>query len=218
MALQASVETRRAEAEMAIAILREELNRALSYRRKYNADGHNLCLALVDLTTGGSQVMAAYSNDSAIPHSLRLHLDLVPDTYALLPAGSRFGCDGMAQLHTEPKLLNFLTAQPAIRQQPFAPVEHAAAPPGQLIADYRDFVAGQRRQAQIRAQALPAVQAVKAVTLVSEIDCCPTCRAHSIERFRARYPDKPLSIIELGKVARAPTGYREVTISRTTSG
>lgn len=206
---------RRSDAEMAIAILREELNRALSYKTKYDVEGHNICLAIVELTTGGTAVLGAYSNDSAIPESIRLHLNLVPDTYALLPRGSRFGCDGMAQLHTEPKLLNFLTAAPTIRDQPFSPVTHAKPPRGEQHAFYRAVVGGQRAQAAAHARLLPAVQAVRAVTLVSEIDCCRTCCDYSIDRFRARFPGKPLDIIELGKTAGMPTPYSRVTITRT---
>lgn len=208
-------ETRRADAEMAIALLREELNRALSYKTRYDTEGHNICLAIVELTTGGTAVLAAYSNDSAIPASIRLHLNLVPDTYALLPAVQRFGCDGMAQLHTEPKLLNFLTAAPAIREQPFTTAPPANPPRGQQLAFYRAVLGGQRDQARAQARLLPAVQAVKSVTLVSEIHCCRTCCDYSIDRFRARYPGKPLEIIELGKVSGQPTPYSRVTISRT---
>jgi alkylhydroperoxidase family enzyme len=128
---------------------------------------------------------------------------------------SRFGCDGMAQLHTEPKLLNFLTALPTIRQQPFGPVVHAKPPRGEQIAFYREFLSAQRAQATTRAGLLPAVQAVKSVTLVSEINCCRTCCDYSIDRFRARFPGKPLEIIELGKVSGQATPYSRVTVTRT---
>lgn len=215
MALQVPAETRRADAEMAIAVLREELNRALSYKTRYDTEGHNICLAIVELTTGGTAVLGAYSNDSAIPQSIRLHLNLVPDTYALLPQAQRFGCDGMAQLHTEPKLLNFLTAAPAIRAQPFSSAPPPKPPRGPQLAFYRAVVGGQRSQATAQARLLPAVQAVKSVTLVSEIDCCRTCCDYSIDRFRARFPGKPLEIIELGKVSGQATPYSRVTITRT---
>ena len=35
----------RGDAEMAIAFVREQLNHALAYRIKYDADKHNICLA-----------------------------------------------------------------------------------------------------------------------------------------------------------------------------
>src|SRR5262249_31739744 len=87
----------RGDAEMAIALKRAELNRALSYKTKYNAEGHNICLALVRFTDGTIDVLAAYSNDSAIPESIRLGLNLIANVYAVLPVSQRFGCDGMAQ-------------------------------------------------------------------------------------------------------------------------
>lgn len=102
MASQIPKDARRQDAELVIAFLREELNRHHTYKGRYDADGHNLCLAIIDLTNGASTVLAAYSNDSAIPASLRLHLSLVPDTYALMPPALRCGCNGMAQLHTKP--------------------------------------------------------------------------------------------------------------------
>lgn len=37
----------RGDAEMAVALKRAELNRALDYLTKYDAEGHNICLALV---------------------------------------------------------------------------------------------------------------------------------------------------------------------------
>src|SRR5437868_5628521 len=96
----------RADVEAAIAIKRAELNAAMSYKSGYNAEDHNICLALIRYRDGSSDVVAAYSNDAAIPESIRLGLNLVPNLYGALPTGARFGCDGMAQYHTEPKLLN----------------------------------------------------------------------------------------------------------------
>ena len=96
---------RRRDAEMALAIMREDLNRALAYRTRYDAEGHNICLAIV-LTKGDiSTVLAAYSNDAAIPESIRLGLNLVPNTYEMLAGRTRFGCDGMAQ-YQRSRLLN----------------------------------------------------------------------------------------------------------------
>lgn len=200
---------------MAIAFLREELNRHLTYKTRYDADGHNLCLAIIDLTSGSSTVLAAYSNDSAIPTSLRLHLSLVPDTYASMPPAARFGCDGMAQLHTEPKLLNFLTATPEIRERAFSMAPPAKPPRTEGLRFYRAVLGTQRERAAAAARMMPATEAIKAVTLVSEIACCTTCVRYSINRFRTRFPGTPLETIELGKTAGQPTPYSRVAITRT---
>lgn len=215
MASQVPQQVRRQDAELAIAFLREELNRHLAYKKRYDADGHNLCLAIIDLKTGGSTVLAAYSNDSAIPDSLRLHLSLVPDTYASMPPAARFGCDGMAQLHTEPKLLNFLTATPVIREQAFSMAPPAKPPRGEGMKFYHAVLGTQRARAMAAARMMPAVEAIKAVTLVSEIACCTTCVKYSINRFRTRFPGTALETIELGKTAGQPTRYTQVTITRT---
>ena len=106
----------RGDVEMAIALKRAELNRMLEYKTEYDADGHNICLALLRFNDGGNDVLTAYSNDSAIPESIRFGLNLIPNLYDSIPGPERFGCDGMAQFHTEPKLLNYLCATAAIRQ------------------------------------------------------------------------------------------------------
>lgn len=205
-------QARREDAEMAIAFLRAELNRLLEYRTRYDTEGHNLCLAIVDLKNGDSTVLAAYSNDSAIPAAIRLHLNLVPDLYALMPHAARFGCDGMAQLHTEPKLLNFLTATPEMRERAYA-----FAPPGKPARTeaqgfYRAVLDAQRERTAATARLTPPTAAISAVTLVSEIACCMTCVAYSINRFRERFPDTPLETIELGKKAGQPTPYQHVRV------
>src|SRR5689334_17659864 len=120
---------RLADLEMALSTMREDLNRALSYRRKYNVEKHNICLAIIDFGGSSNVVLAAYSNDSAIPESVRLGLNLVPNTYKFLPENARFGCDGMAQYHTEPKLLNYLCASPDVRRRAFQPAITARNPP-----------------------------------------------------------------------------------------
>ncbi|MGK7867206.1 hypothetical protein [Falsiroseomonas sp. E2-1-a20] len=214
MADQVPSHAKRQDAEMAIAFVREELNRALAYKKRYDAEGHNLCLAIVELKTGGSAVIAAYSNDSAIPESLRLHLSLVPDVYALMKPSQRFGCDGMAQFHTEPKLLNFLTATPSIREQPFSSATPDRPPRVGGQALYRAVLGVQRRQATTAAKLLPPPEMMTTVTLVSEIACCPTCVAYSINRFRGRFSGKRLETIELGKQAGQPTAYSGITVTR----
>lgn len=75
----------RKDAEMAIALKRAELNRALSYKVNYDAEGHNICLALIRFKDNTIDVLTAYSNDSAIPESIRLGLNLIPNLYAFMP-------------------------------------------------------------------------------------------------------------------------------------
>jgi hypothetical protein len=206
----AMTEWDRAEAEMAIALKRAELNRALSYRTRYNAEGHNICLALINFKDGSSDVLTAYSHDSAIPESIRLGLNLVPDVSAFVPASARFGCAGMGQYHTEPKLLNFLAATPAIRQRVYT---------GPLPEDplYRRVLEKQREQAARQAQRLKRPEDIASVTLVTEIDCCTTCTDYSLQRFRARFPHTPLHVIELGKKVRekVPAQFRHVKVTVT---
>lgn len=198
----------RRDAEMAIAVKRAELNRALSYKIKYDAEGHNICLALVRFTDGTTDVLAAYSNDSAIPESIRLGLNLIGDVYAALPATQRFGCDGMAQFHTEPKLLNYLCATPAIRQS----ILGTSLPQNPL---YRAILQKQREQAARQAGRLKNPDEVAAILLVTEIDCCRTCTDYSLIRFRARFPNTPLDVLELGKRVsdQVPTQFKHVKVT-----
>ena len=198
---------------MALALMREDLNRALAYKQKYNAEEHNICLALVSFRAGPDAVLAAYSNDAAIPSSIRLGLNLVPNVYGLLPTGARFGCDGMAQYHTEPKLLNFICASPSLRQRAYQSPAAAAAR-GEALAFYRNVLEGQRRAARAAAERLQGLDQITELTIVSEIDCCPTCVAYSIDRFRTNAPHARLVVIEQGKTAGQPTPYRAVTITR----
>jgi len=185
------IEWSRGDAEMALALKRTELNRALQYRSKYNADDHNICLALIRFKDGTFDVLAAYSNDSAVPESLRLGLNLIPDLSASLPKEKRFGCNGMAQFHTEPKLLNYLCATPAVRQNAL----HGSLPTHSF---YRSVLTEQRGQASLRAQLLKGPGDIASITLVTEIDCCPTCTQYSVERFRAMFP-APLYVVELAR-------------------
>jgi hypothetical protein len=204
---------RRADAEMALAIIREDLNRALAYRIRYDTEGHNVCLAIVDFLDGSRVVLAAYSNDAALPESIRLGLNLVPNIYELLPVGARFGCDGMAQYHTEPKLLNFICASPDLRQRAFQ-TSKRPTPRGVSHEFFLNFVDKQRRAARDAATRLNTPENISALTLVSEIDCCRTCVSYSIQRFRTMFPGKALDTIELGKAAGEPTPYQTVRITR----
>ncbi|HPF59539.1 MAG TPA: hypothetical protein P5149_06800 [Candidatus Competibacteraceae bacterium] len=196
--------------EMAIALKRAELNQVMGYRKNYDAEEHNLCLALIRFQDGSSEILVAYSNDSAIPESIRLGLHLIPNVYDKLPPNERFGCDGMAQYHTEPKLLNYLLATLEVRQTAY---RRQFLPRDPL---YRFILQRQRQQARAQAVLSSNIKKVAAVVIVTEIDCCPTCTAYSIARFRERFPGIPLRTIELGKQAKGGVKpqYRQVTINR----
>jgi hypothetical protein len=196
--------------EMAIALKRVEVNQAMGYRKNYDAEEHNLCLALIRFHDGSSEILTAYSNDSAIPESTRLGLHLIPNVYGKVPANERFGCDGMAQYHTEPKLLNYLCATLEARQTAY---RNQFLPRDPL---YRFILQRQRRHASEQAILSRDIKKVTAVVIVTEIDCCPTCTAYSIERFRERFPDIPLRTIELGKQVKGGVKpqYRQVTVNR----
>lgn len=200
----------RGDIEMAIALKRVELNQAMGYRKNYDAEEHNICLALIRFQDGSSEILAAYSNDSAIAESVRLGLHLIPNTYDRLPANERFGCDGMAQYHTEPKLLNYLCATLETRQ---AAYRKQFLPRDPL---YRFILQRQRQYASDQAALTRDIKKVAAVVIVTEIDCCPTCTAYSIERFRERFPGIPLRTIELGKQVSGGVKpqYRQVTVNR----
>ncbi len=190
---------------MAIALKRAELNRALAHKTSYNTEGHNLCLALVHYNDGTSDVLAAYSNDSAVPESMRLGLGLIPNLYGELAEGKHFGCGGMAQFHTEPKLLNWLCATSIIRRGKYHQ-EHLPR-----IPFYRAILNKQRTEAAHHASRLKRPENMAAVTLVTEIDCCTTCTKYAIDRFRARFPHVALHVIELGKQSGEQTEYTRVS-------
>ena len=194
---------------MAIALKRAEVNRFLEYRTAYNPEDHNICLALLEFNDGTTDVLAAYSNDSAIPESIRLGLNFIPNLYEALPGLERFGCDGMANSHTEPKLLNYICAAPGIRQTAFG-----GPLPGNPL--YKSVLQKQRSGVAGHAQRLKLPHEIRSVTLVSEIDCCTTCTNYSIQRFRARFPRIPLDLIELGKQVskNKPPQFRMVTVTK----
>ena len=198
----------RSDAEMAIALKRAELNRALAHKSNYDAEGHNICLALIEYRGGGFDVLVAYSHDSAVPESLRLGLNLIPNLYGELSAGERFGCDGMAQYHTEPKLLNYLCATPVIRQGALG----SWLPRHGL---YSSILRKQRADVARQAGLLRTSAEFASITLVTEINCCATCTRYSIGRFRGKFPAVQLDVIELGKNpgAGAPTQFKKVTIT-----
>jgi hypothetical protein len=195
----------RGDAEMAIALKRAELNRALDYKARYDAEGHNICLALICYKDQTTDVLVAYSNDSSIPESTRLGLGLIPDVSTSLSVAERFGCDGMAQFHTEPKLLNYLCTTPLVRKRAFQG-------PLPQNAFYRSVLEGQRKQAIRLANHLKRPEDIDSLTLITEIDCCPTCTRYSIQRFRAKFPSTPLHAIELGKKVseKVPPRYQKV--------
>jgi hypothetical protein len=213
----------RKDAETAIALKRAELNSALQHKSKYDPEGHNVCLALIRFKDGTLDVLAAYSHDSVIPESIRIGLNLIPNLYAALPDTKRFGCDGMPQFHTEPKLLNYLCAAPSIRQDAL----QAPLPKSPL---YRSFLTHQRKEASTQAQ-MPSLdqrmsgrpgtgmkpKEIASITLVSEINCCRTCTKYSVERFRTQFPSIPLEVIELGKVVstKEPAQFKAIKVTET---
>jgi len=196
--------------EMGLALKRAEINNAMRYRQNYDAEEHNLCLALIRFQDGSFEIQAAYSNDSALPESIRLGLQLIPNVYNQVPANERFGCDGMAQYHTEPKLLNYLCANLEVRQTAY---RNQFLPRDPL---YRFILQRQRRQAKEQAELSKEIKKVATVVIATEIDCCRTCTAYSIERFRERFPDIPLRTIELGKQVKGGVKpqYQKVTVNR----
>jgi hypothetical protein len=199
----------RGDAEMAIALKRVELNAALAHKTNYDAEGHNICLALIAYTDNTTEVLAAYSNDSVLRPSMRLGLGLVSDVAGTMPKSQRMNCDGMAQYHTEPKLLNYLCATPRRRQS----VLKTPLPKNPI---YRKILKAQRDEAMRRPSFLKTADDIVELTLVTEIDCCVTCTRYAVDRFRTRFPETPLDVIELHKVvsAKKPPQYEEVTIKK----
>lgn len=196
----------RGDFEMSMLYVRAMLNQDLK-DRSYDADGHNICLARIFYKDGTFRVLAAYSNDSEISESTRLRLHLIPSLYTKLAKAERFGCDGRAQYHTEPKLLNYLCANPSLREGAFdGPPRHNP--------DYRWIITRQRNQAKRQAHLLKGIEDVASITLVTEIDCCKLCTKYSIERFRAMFPI-PLEVVSLGKRVRdkIPAQFKEARMT-----
>ncbi|MCI0665212.1 MAG: hypothetical protein L0220_29465, partial [Acidobacteria bacterium] len=132
---------------------------------------------------------------------------LISDLSASMPETERFGCNGMAQYHTEPKLLNYLCATPEIRENAFRGAPYKDPIPQSVLENQREEAAGQ-------AERMKGPEDIASVTLVTEIDCCRTCERYSVKRFRARFPDTPLQVIELGKEVKGkvPPQYKEVKV------
>ncbi len=198
----------RAEAEIAIAYLRAQINAHLEYKKAYDAEAHNACVARVLYKDGSISVLAAYSEDSAVSYSTRLALHLVPDVSRLLPAGEKFGCNGMAQYHTEPKLLNFLLAPPQARRQAYGP-----APQPNTI--YRSILSAQIRQAHTEASLLKGLDDAERIDLVTEINCCKTCCKYAIEQCTNRHR-VIVHPIELGKGVKqgTPPTFEIITVKK----
>jgi len=220
--------------EHTVAYLRASLNNILR-GRKYDADKHNLCIAVVEYADGRSDTFAAYSNDSALSGNFPGIFDflgLVPNTYPLLKEDlaksgkadlTPFGCDGMAQYHTEPKLMNFLASSPAVRQRALKaqrkPLGDSYRRKDVSEADLNQLNGILDRQldtAMRHAGQLPGIDAIVQVTLASEIDCCKTCMKHTIDKFNARYPSARIqhdkTLFELGKTAGSPTPFKHTQI------
>ncbi len=215
-------EWNRADAEMAIALKRQEINKALGYRKAYDAEGHNLCLALINFTDGNWDVIGAYSDSAALPRSLLLGLGLIPDVSYAMDKRSRLGCNGMGLYHTEPKLLNWLTARPEIRVRAIEKIR-LPTPRSMPLATYHAVLRAQKEDAIKAARRLPVVGSVGGdlvkfvddvadITLVTEIDCCKTCEDYAIKEFRKRFPRIHLYKIELGKQVSAGIGPHYATV------
>lgn len=114
----------------------------------------------------------------------------------------------MGQFHTEPKLLNYLCAAPNVRKTAVV----AWLPRNPL---YRSVLQRQRTHAATQADRLNNAEQLTSVTLVTEINCCPTCIQCAVNRFRAKFPNTPLHVIELGKETRTNVApqYQTVTVS-----
>jgi len=220
-------EQARGVVEHSIAILRQSLNSILR-GKTYDADEHNLCIAIVQFADGSSDVLAAYSNDSALTDKgIFEFLGLVPNTYSLikeqLKAGQPgpYGCDGMAQHHTEPKLMNYLAASPEVRQRALLAQRKLfkETPAREDLWGLNQILRPRLDLAVRQAARLPGADAIVSVTLASEIDCCTTCVEYTIKRFNARYPSARLvrgsNLFELGKKAGQPTPFTKTTITRT---
>jgi len=218
-------EQARGVVEHTIAILRQSLNNILR-DKAYDADAHNLCIAIVDFADGSNDVLAAYSNDSALTgKGLFEFLGLVPNTYSFhkekAEAGvvGPYGCDGMAQHHTEPKLMNYLAASPEVRQRALQAQRKLfkESPKREDLWGLNQLLRPRLDLAMRHAARLPGADAIVSVILASEIDCCPTCVRYTINRFNARYPTARLvrgkNLFELAKKAGQPTPFTKTTIS-----
>ncbi|MGH6927611.1 MAG: hypothetical protein ACREEV_04770, partial [Dongiaceae bacterium] len=161
-------------------------------------------------------------------------LGLVPNTYGLLKkAGSAapYACDGMAQYHTEPKLLNYLASSPEIRRralwrqrQGFGDEYERKRGKKKVSLDDLRVLNGilkeQRRRAYAAAAQLGGEAEIAKVTLASEIDCCEGCVKKTIMKFNERYPKAIIArdkktLFELGKKAGQPTPWEKLKITKT---
>jgi hypothetical protein len=218
--------------EHTLGVLRESLNNMVA-GRKYDADEHNLCIAIVEFADGSSETLAAYSNDSALQENYKGAFDflgLVPNTYGLLKkagAAAPYACDGMAQYHTEPKLLNYLASSPEIRRralwrqrQGFGDKHVRKDVPAEDLQVLNGILKEQRRRAYAAAAQLGGEAEIAKVTLASEIDCCESCVKKTIMKFNERYPKAIIArdkktLFELGKKAGQPTPWEKLKITKT---
>jgi len=74
---------------------------------RYDVEKHNLCTAVIERSDGLSKTWVAYSNPSGIRLGLRREYGLISD----VPNAQRIiGIGGMADMHTEIRLINYLFA------------------------------------------------------------------------------------------------------------
>lgn len=73
----------------------------------YDVENHNLCTAVIETPNGISKTFVSYSNSSRLSNGLRTAYEIVkdvPEDLKLINIG------GMADLHTERRLLNYIYA------------------------------------------------------------------------------------------------------------
>ena len=206
--------------EHCMAFKRAEINHYLEeyLGKKYDTEDHNIALAFLHFKDGSDNVLAAYSNDSALTQrgysgeSLLINLGLVPNLYPELPTLERYGCDGRGQYHTEPKLLNYLTASIEKRQSPYI------TGPGFLrnVPILKKIIEGNRQSARSIAGNLKHPSDLTHLLIATEIDCCPTCEKYSIKRFREIFPKVIFDVKSFHKIKGSLTQYEftEVTKSK----
>lgn len=84
------------------AFLAEDRNTA-----SYDVEDHNLCTAVIETPSGISKTFISYSNPSCLSDEVKKNYEIVQD----VPEGQKLiNIGGMAGLHTEIRLLNYIYA------------------------------------------------------------------------------------------------------------
>lgn len=74
---------------------------------RYDVEKHNLCTAVIERKDGLSKTWVAYSNPSGLRVGLRMDYGIISD---VLDDEKLIGIGGMADYHTEVRLINYLYA------------------------------------------------------------------------------------------------------------